>query len=154
MFEKIDRIAIAVKNLEQATKFFSDLLDIEFDIVGSSPELGMRGGYSACGLELIEPTHPDSIIGRFLQQRGEGLWALVLKVKNLEEMIKKFQEKGLQVAGDVTVGAMREVAFHPKGSYGVEIVLAEYPERHPATIAALSKPDRGTRRGAQRRNSP
>ncbi len=143
MFEKIDRIAIAVKDLEKATRFFSDLLDIDFDIVGSSPELGMRGGYSACGLELIEPTHPDSIIGRFLRQRGEGLWALVLKVRNMDEMIRKFEAKGLQVAGDVTVGAMREVAFHPKGSHGVEIVLAEYPDRHPAALAALSKTDRG-----------
>ncbi len=143
MFEKIDRIAIAVKDLEKAIKFFSDLLDVDFDIVGSSKELGMRGVYSACGLELIEPTHPDSIIGRFLKQRGEGLWALVLKVRNMDEMIKKFEEKGLKVAGDVTVGAMREVAFHPKNSHGVQIVLAEYPDRHPATIAAMSDTDRG-----------
>ncbi len=143
MFEKIDRIAIAVKDLEKATRFFSDLLDIDFDIVGSSKELGMRGVYSACGLELIEPTHPDSIIGRFLRHRGEGLWALVPKFRNMDEMIRKFEAKGLQVAGDVTVGAMREVAFHPKGSHGVEIVLAEYPDRHPAALAALSKTDRG-----------
>ena len=141
MFEKIDRIAIAVKDLEKAAEFFSDLLDIDFDIVGTQSDLRMRGGYSACGLELIEPTHPKSLIARFLEQRGEGLWAVVLKVKNMDEMIKKFEEKGLKVAGDVTVGAMREVAFHPKGSYGVEIVLAEYPEKHGATVAALSKED-------------
>ena len=120
MFEKIDRIAIAVKDLEKAVDFFSDLLGIEFDIVGSSEQLGMRGGYSACGLELIESTRPGSIINRFLEQRGEGLWALVLKVRNMDEMIKRFEEKGLKVAGDVKAGAMREVAFHPKGSYGVE----------------------------------
>ena len=42
------------------------------------------------------------------------------------------------MAGDITFGAMREVAFHPKDSYGVEIVLAQYPEKHPATIAAWS----------------
>jgi methylmalonyl-CoA/ethylmalonyl-CoA epimerase len=141
MFEKIDRVAIAVKDLEKAVEFFSDLLDIEFDIVGSSQELGMRGAYSASGLELIEPTHPESIIGRFLEERGEGLWAVVLKVKNMDEAIKKFKEKGLKVAGDVTAGAMREVAFHPKGSHGVEIVLAEYPEKHGATVAALAKTD-------------
>ncbi len=141
MFEKIDRIAIAVKDLDKAAEFFSDLLGIEFDIVGSSEQLGMRGGYSASGLELIESTHPGTIIGRFLEERGEGLWALVLKVKNMDEMIKKFEAKGMKVAGDVTVGAMREVAFHPKGSYGVEIVLAEYPEKHGATVAALTRVD-------------
>ena len=35
MFEKIDRIAIAVKDLEKAAEFFSDLLGIDFDIVGT-----------------------------------------------------------------------------------------------------------------------
>jgi methylmalonyl-CoA/ethylmalonyl-CoA epimerase len=141
MFEKIDRIAVAVKDLEKAADFFSDLLGIDFDIVGTQSELGMRGGYSPCGLELIESTHPESLIARFIEQRGEGLWALVLKVKNMDEMIEKFKAKGLKVAGDVTVGSMREVAFHPKGSYGVELVLAEYPEKHGATVAALSEGD-------------
>lgn len=139
MFEKIDRVAIAVKDLEKAKEFFSDLLDIDFDVVGQSDALGMRGAYSASGLELIESSRPDSIIGRFLEQRGEGMWALVLKVRNMDAMIRKFQERGLKVAGDVKIGAMREVAFHPKGSYGVEIVLAEYPEKHPATVAAGSQ---------------
>jgi|YNPNPStandDraft_1061719.scaffolds.fasta_scaffold06191_7 methylmalonyl-CoA/ethylmalonyl-CoA epimerase len=139
MFEKIDRIAIAVRDLEKAKAFFSDLLDIDFDTVGECEPLGMRGAYSALGLELIEPTHPDSLIARFLNQRGEGLWALVIKVRNMEQAIQRFKDKGLVVAGDVTVGTMREVAFHPKGSHGVEIVLAEYPEKHPAAIAARSQ---------------
>lgn len=139
MFEKIDRVVIAVKDLEKAKDFFSDLLDIDFDIVGQSDELGMRGAYSASGLELLESTRPDSMIAKFLEQRGEGLWALVLKVRNMDEAVKRFKEKGLKVAGDVKAGAMREVAFHPKGSYGVEIVLAEYPEKHPATVAAMTR---------------
>jgi methylmalonyl-CoA/ethylmalonyl-CoA epimerase len=141
MFEKIDRVAIAVKDLEKAKDFFSDLLDIDFDIVGQNDALGMRGAYSASGLELIESSRPDSMIAKFIEQRGEGLWALVLKVRDMDEAIKKFKEKGLKIAGDVKAGTMREVAFHPKGSHGVEIVLAEYPEKHPATVAAASTPE-------------
>ena len=137
MFERIDRVAIAVRNLEEAERFFSDLLNIEFDPPGQTEELGMRGAYSKCGLELITSTHPDSVIGRFLKQRGEGVWALVLKVKNMDEAVKKFEQKGLRVAGDIQFKGMREVAFHPKDSYGVEIVLAEYPEMHPATVAGI-----------------
>jgi len=137
MFERIDRIAIAVRNLEKAERFFSDLLDIKFDPPGQTEGLGMRGSYSKCGLELIEPTHPDSIIGRFLEQRGEGVWAVVLKVNNMDEAVRRFERKGLRVAGDIQFGTMREVAFHPKDAYGVEIVLAEYPEMHPATVAGI-----------------
>jgi predicted enzyme related to lactoylglutathione lyase len=140
MFEKIERVAIAVKDLDKAKAFFSDLLDIDFDVVGEMEQLGMRGGYSAFGLELIESCTPGSMIERFIDQRGEGLWAVVIKVKNMDAAVEKCLAKGMKIAGDITYGAMREVAFHPKDSHGVEIVLAEYREKHPATVAAETKP--------------
>ena len=139
MVEKIDRVVIAVKDIEKGMKFFSDLLDIEFDVIDDDEEIGMRGTYSPSGLELLQPTNPDTIIGRFLEKRGEGLWAIVLKVKNMDEAVERFKQKGLKVAGDIKVGDMREVAFHPKGSFGVELILVEYPEMHPATIAFLGR---------------
>jgi methylmalonyl-CoA/ethylmalonyl-CoA epimerase len=139
MFESIDRIAIAVKDLDKAVDFFSDLLNIDFFVFPTKEGMGMRGAYSACGLELIEPTGPDTMLSKFIENRGEGLWALILKVKNMDEAIKKFEEKGLRQTGDVTLGSMREVGFHPKGSYGVQIILAEYPAEHPATWAALDE---------------
>jgi len=141
MFESVDRIAIAVKDLEKAVAFFSDLLDIDFFIFPLKEGMGMRGAYSACGLELIAPTGPDTMLDRFIEKRGEGLWSLILKVKNMDEAIRKFEEKGLKKTGDVTFGTMREVGFHPKGSFGVEITLAEYPTEHPATWAALDETD-------------
>ena len=109
----------------------------------------MRGAYSACGLELIAPTGPDTMLGKFIEKRGEGLWSVILKVKNMEEAIRKFEEKGLKKTGDVTFGTMREVGFHPKGSFGVEITLAEYPAEHPATWAALDETDQLGRTGLQ-----
>ncbi len=61
---------------------------------------------------------------------------VVVKVKDIEAAAQKLEEKGLQRTMDVTVGKMREIGFHAKNSYGVQIVLAEYPEKHAATIAA------------------
>jgi len=137
MFQGIDRIAITVKDLDKALKFYSELLDIEFDVFPKNEALGMRGAYSASGLEFIEPTGPNTMLGKFIEERGEGLWAIVLKVKNMDEAIKRFAEKGLKPVNDITFGDMREVAFHPKDAFGVEIILAEYPEKHPATFAAM-----------------
>ncbi len=136
MIKKIDRVVLAVKDLEKSVTFFSDLLGIEFDEIGDSEEKGMKGAYSGFGLELLAPTGEDTIVGKFIEKRGEGLWALVIKVDNLEETVRKFTDKGLKPAGAIKVGKMREVAFHPKGSHGVQIVLAEYPELHPGTVAA------------------
>lgn len=139
MFESIDRIAIAVKDLDKAVGFFSDLLDIDFFIFPIKEGMGMRGAYSASGLELIAPTGPDTMLGKFIEKRGEGLWSIILKVKDMDEAIRQFEEKGLTRTGDVTFGKMREVGFHPKGAFGVEITLAEYPAEHPATVAALDE---------------
>ena len=64
---------------------------------------------------------------------------MVIKVKNIEDAVKKLEEKGMQKVGEVQYGALREIAFHPKTSYGVQIVIAEYPTRHAAVAAILQK---------------
>ncbi|MBT7697599.1 MAG: hypothetical protein HN737_09345, partial [Desulfobacterales bacterium] len=136
MIEKIDRVVIAVKDVEKSISFFSDLLGITFDEIGGGDEFGFKGSYSGLGLELLAPTSEDTFMGKFLKNRGEGLWAVVLKVSNLDEAVEKFKSKGLKPAGEVKEGKMREVAFHPKDSHGMQIILAEYPEMHPGTVAA------------------
>lgn len=136
MFEKIDRIAIAVKDLRKSAAFFSDLLGVDFEDVGENADLGMHAAYSPSGLELIESTKPGSMIERFIQTRGEGLWGVVIKVKDIEAAVEHFKSRGMRVAGDFEFGEMREVAFHPKDAHGVEIILCAYPDRHPATVAS------------------
>lgn len=141
--EKIDRIALGVADLEKASRFFSDLLGIEFDPPGEGEEeIGLRGRYSALGLELTAPYgHGDSVIKRFIEKRGEGVFCVVLKVDNLDEALKHFTDRGLRVMGDTRKWMdnpkFKEVAFHPKDSYGMQIVLAEYEALHPATYARL-----------------
>ena len=138
MFKDLDRIIIAVKSLDESKTFFEDLLDVKFDIVGASEELQIRGAYSASKLELIEPYGEDSFLTKYLEMNGEGIMGIVVKVTDIEAAAKKFEEKGLQKIMDFWAGNMREIGFNAKDSHGVQIVLAEYPEKHPATVAAWS----------------
>ncbi len=138
MFRDLDRVIIAVKDLEKSKAFFEDLFDIEFDIVGAHEELKIRGAYSASKLELIEPYGDDSFLHKYLEKKGEGIMGIVVRVKNIEAAAKRLEEKGLKKAMDIQVGDMREIGFLAKDAHGVEIVLAEYPGKHGATIAAWS----------------
>ncbi len=138
MFKDLDRVIIAVKDLEEAKNFFEDLLDVEFDVVGSNDELKIRGAYSASKLELIEPYGEDSFLSQYLEIKGEGIMGFVYRVNDIEAAAKKLEAKGLQRTMDIQAGNMREIGFHSKGAYGIQIVLAEYPEKHPATVAAWS----------------
>ncbi|MBS7250144.1 MAG: hypothetical protein KIH08_06085 [Candidatus Freyarchaeota archaeon] len=74
-----------------------------------------------------------------MEKRGEGLYAIVFKVPNIEEAAAELEKKGVRRVGTLDLGALKEVMFHPKDTHGVMIILAEYREVHPATAAvALS----------------
>jgi methylmalonyl-CoA/ethylmalonyl-CoA epimerase len=137
VFEKIERIAIGVKSLEKAKIFFSDLLGITFDETLSDEHLNIRAAYSAFGIELVESMATDSVIDKFVKTRGEGVFCVVIKVTDMKAAVEKMEKSGMRRVGDLNFGGLKEVAFHPKESYGIQIVLAEYSARHPATIAAL-----------------
>lgn len=139
IFEKIERVAIGVRDLESTKLFFSDLLEIDFDEPLVEDRLNMKAVYSSFGLELVEGTAPGTVIDKFVNDRGEGVFCIVIKVTDMNKAVKRFEEKGLRQAGELQFGGLREVAFHPKDAHGVQIVLAEYTAKHTATIAALQK---------------
>ena len=142
MFQAIDRIVVAVKDLDKAKDLFSALMDIEFDEPLVDKQYNMRAVYSFFGLELVESTAPGSAIDQYVQARGEGVFRIVIKVTNMDDAVKKFEKKGVRAVGELTIGGLREVVFHPKDTYGMQIVLAEYKAKHPATVAGL---EQGTR---------
>lgn len=137
MFEAIDRIVVAVKDLDKAKNLLSDLLDVEFDEPLIDEEYHMRAVYSLFGLELVESTKPGSVIDQYLEAKGEGVFRVVIKVTDLDAAVKRLEDKGVHTVGALNVGELREVAFHPKDFHGIQIVLAEYETKHPATVAAL-----------------
>ena len=151
--ERIDRIAVAVHDIDKAIAFFSDLLGIEFDLPVAEPEsIGLKGVYSSLGLELVAPLGrgPDWL-ARSLEKRGQGVNALVIKVNNLEEAVAHFQSRGVQPVSPLPPPGpgLREVSFHPKDTFGVQIILCDYQAPHPATCAA-----RHHRKGQQPSPSP
>ncbi|WP_425089053.1 VOC family protein [Stappia sp.] len=135
--ERLDRIALGVRDLDETAAFFEGLLGIRFDAPLSDDKLGMEARYSREGLELVAG-HPGSVVDKFTSSRGEGVFCVVFKVLDMDEAVRHFREKGLEPVNDVTFGALREVAFHPARAHGLQIVLAAYPDPHPATAAALA----------------
>jgi len=133
--ERIDRILMAVSDLGGASKLFSDLLGLRFDEVRVDEEQKVKYTRSAVGLELIQSTSPDGAVAKFIEKRGEGLYAVILKVSDIRSAIEEMQKKGLQLVANSRIGGLEEAYFHPRGSHGVMIVLCEYESKHGATIA-------------------
>jgi methylmalonyl-CoA/ethylmalonyl-CoA epimerase len=145
----IDHIAIAVRSIEGAQEFFSDLLDTEFtELAPSGPGndedtlreaqkmIGFRSVISPEGIELMESTRPDSDLQKFLDKRGEGVYAVAFTVEDAGKARAKAEKKGIRIAGEISselkgVGPMREIWLHPKDCHGVYIMFTEGLPFHP-----------------------
>src|SRR5258708_39233321 len=103
MPERIDHVAIIVRNIEQALTFYRDTLDIAPSEIKEVPTEQVRiaflpmGGPGGSEIELIEPTAPDSSLSRFLEKRGEGLHHICLEVENIDSALAEMQEMGTPV---------------------------------------------------------
>jgi len=95
--EKIDHICIAVKDLAKARRAYEDRLGLElaFEYVAESESIKVARYYvGEVALELMEPTRPDSEVGRFLKRRGEGLFLISYRVADVEAALAEYRVKG------------------------------------------------------------
>lgn len=73
-------------------------------------------------IELLEPTTPDSTIGRFLAKRGEGLHHIALHVDDISEALETLKSEGVRlVSEEIQTGAGGHLYFfvHPASTGGV-----------------------------------
>jgi len=145
--EKVDHIHIAVKDIEKAKQFFSDMFGLQFspfpleqsdieDMEKAGSRLGetqrtIKAIIDPLGIELIEPTTPDSPMARLIEKKGEGMVGFGFKVRDLEPWIERAKAKGVRIIAQINDQGLREVHFHPKDTCGVFIELCEYDEKHP-----------------------
>ena len=152
--ERIERVIINVKNLEEAVKFFTDILGLEWEPSQSKDSaITTPAGHRVRSYitEHADPVHENarpliarSTIGFQLMQRippeeNEGFRSLCLKVSNIEEAKARMKKKGIRLLKEQIVGGMREVMYHPDDCYGVRLTLEEYdaPTHREATMQEL-----------------
>lgn len=133
MPERIDHVAIIVRNIEQALTFYRDTLGIVPRAIQDVPSEQVRiaflplGGPGGSEIELIEPTTPDSSLVKFLEKRGEGLHHICLEVEDIDAALQQMQERGAPVLDQQprTAAEGRAIFLHPRGTHGVLLELLE-----------------------------
>ena len=133
---EIDHIGIATNTLEEGSKFWTILgleaqgLDDFVEDQGVTTRFFPLSSSDSKGpnIELLEPSEPDTPIGKFLQKRGEGIQQLCLSVDNLEDMITHLINNGIKMIDQIPrKGAHNSIiAFvHPKSTGGVLVELKQ-----------------------------
>ena len=130
MMKKIDHIAIAVHNIEEALQAYEGALGLELADVGEVSEQAVRVAFLPMGesaLELVEPLTSGSGVAKFLEKRGEGIHHICFEVGDIEAALQDLAAKGVRLIDEQPrQGAHGRIAFlHPKSTHGVLIELIE-----------------------------
>lgn len=129
--EKLEHIGIAVRNLTEANKLFARLLGREHYKIEEVESEGVRTSFfelNGVKIELLEATHEQSPIAKFIEKRGEGIHHLAFEVNNIQEAIPQFQQKGFEpIRPESKKGADNKMIcfLHPKTTQGVLVELCQ-----------------------------
>lgn len=133
MIKRIDHIGIVVENLSSALEFFQESLGLQLTETASEPQQHVTVAFMPVGeseVELLEPDGTESGVARYLEKRGEGIHHICFEVADLDAVLARLKEAGVELINEEPVTNSRgwRLAFvHPKAAHGVLIELFEAP---------------------------
>lgn len=131
MIKKVDHIGIAVQNLEETLRFYTETLGIELHGTEIVEEQKVKVAFLPVGdteIELLESTEPDGPIAKFIEKKGEGIQHIALRVDNIEVAIEEMKAKGVKMIDEKPrygAGGAKIAFCHPKSTKGVLVELTE-----------------------------
>lgn len=128
---KIDHIGIAVKDIEQAAQFWQGILGL--NITGTEEVASQKviTAFIPCGdseIELLQATAEDSAIAKFIENKGEGIQHIALKVDDIEAALAELKAQGVRLIDEQPrpgAGGAKIAFVHPKASGGVLLELCQ-----------------------------
>ena len=121
----IEHIGIAVKSIEEAKKYYEDVLSLKCYAIEEVKDQKVKTAFFKVGqtkLELLESTDPEGPIGKFIEKRGEGIHHIAFAVDDVNKALNKAASKGIRLidekprkgAEGLNIGFL-----HPKFTQGV-----------------------------------
>lgn len=130
---RIDHVAIAVNDLKEAARTYSEALnvrDVEYETVESEGVAVAIIHLENGRIELMEPVGDASPIRRFLDKNGPGLHHIALETDNIDGEVDRMESCGMRFLGKVRAGSAetRVTFIHPKSLHGVLAELCSHPK--------------------------
>ena len=131
LLTEIDHIAIAVKDIEAAIRYYQNAFGATVDhreVVESDGVEEALLKVAESYIQLLTPTRPDSPVAKAIEKRGEGLHHIGYRVNNCAEALAAMIAAGATPIDKAPRPGSRgtTVAFmHPKGSFGTLIELVQ-----------------------------
>lgn len=137
-FLRIDHIGVAVDSLEEAAAKFRRVFGLAVaaqEVLEDQQVIAALVPTATGRFELLQPTNPESVVGRFLARRGEGVHHICFEVINIAGEIELLKSRQVQlVQGTPRRGFVGQIEFvHPRSAGGILVEMAEVSLRTPTT---------------------
>lgn len=129
--KKIEHIGIAVKDIEQANKIYSQLFGnppYKSEEVTSENVITSFFRNGPNKIELLQATNESSAIAKYIDKRGEGIHHIAFAVEDIYSEMKRLSKEGFIILNESPkVGADNKLVcfIHPKSANGVLIELCQ-----------------------------
>lgn len=129
MIRKIEHIGVAVKDILEAEKMYTEILSLRASSRETHGEL--RVAFFPVGdttIELLQSTTPDGVICKYIQEKGEGVHHIAFRVDDIRKALEDLRSKGVEMIDrEPRAGARNaKIAFiDPRSTNGLLIELVE-----------------------------
>ncbi len=127
----IDHIGVAVKSIEQAGRFYTEILGLHIQDVENVADQKVNVAFipiTDSEVELLESTHADGAVAKFIDSRGEGIQHIAFRVENIKEALEELKTKGVRLIDQSPrkgAGGAKIAFIHPKETNGVLVEICE-----------------------------
>lgn len=127
--KKVEHIGIAVNSIETAGDIYTKLLNTGIYKVEEVASEHVKTAFLQIGpnkIELLEATHPDSAIAKFIAKKGEGIHHIAFEVDDIHAEMQRLRAEGFILLNEEPKrGADNKLVcfVHPKGTNGVLVEL-------------------------------
>jgi len=136
---KFDQIGLVVKNINDKIRQLEklgigpfttlELKDLEIKFGGSTRKISMKLAFTHVGdtqLELIE-AEGKCFYTEFLENSGEGVNHIGVYVKDFDNELSKYMERGIQIIQEGEIMGVRWVYLDTVDIFGFVLELIEVP---------------------------
>jgi methylmalonyl-CoA/ethylmalonyl-CoA epimerase len=121
----IEHIGIAVVNLEEAVKYYENVLGLLCYAIEEVKDQKVKTAFFKVGdtkIELLESTDPEGPIGKFIEKKGPGIHHLAFAMPDVSQALTDAENNGVQLIDKKPrkgAEGLRIGFLHPKFTYGV-----------------------------------
>jgi methylmalonyl-CoA/ethylmalonyl-CoA epimerase len=134
MFERIDHVGVAVSDLDAAAELYERAFGMPMAHRERVESQGVEAALLDVGgghVELLQPLGPDTVVGKFIESRGEGLHHVAYAVADIDATLEQLKDGGVELIDAEARTGIRgsRVAFlHPKATGRVLTEIVEPAE--------------------------